>query len=103
VVPFDQAVDYPALRGQGSDCRLFVLPHEGEQSLPLTLRAFDIRGLALEAGQTLNEDSANPMSVRERKERERLARHRLPLSALSRSPFLDHDQLPNGTSGRSGS
>ena len=28
MVLFDQAVEYPAMRGQGSDCRLFVLPHE---------------------------------------------------------------------------
>ena len=28
MVLFDQAVDYPAMRGQGSNCRLFVLPHE---------------------------------------------------------------------------
>ena len=26
VVLFDQPVDYPAMRGQGSDCRLFVSP-----------------------------------------------------------------------------
>jgi len=28
VVLLDQAIDYSAMRGQGSDRRLFVLPHE---------------------------------------------------------------------------
>jgi hypothetical protein len=61
VVLFDQAVDYLATRGQGSDCRLFVVPHEA--AVAVDVGTEDGGELAFHSHPELRESSRRALIV----------------------------------------